>query len=228
MKIKSVFLKSLVLMLLLHFPAGQVNAQKDSTWYIFAGAQHTLFNSFNSQSFFGGWPDVYQNKGIMSYEAGFVFRFNSESKNWSGLRIQNSNTVSDALSRSRNVSYIEMGRTISYKSKDEMGLSFLSVGYLFCRSFRSNVRSSFFLNPNIVFGTMREKFIRDVDAESEVKSTGYDLVSGVILYPIRQIVLKALIGYRSIKMNIDTFDSIGETVNWSGLYLGAGISIAIP
>jgi hypothetical protein len=226
MKIKSVLLKSLVM--LLPLVSNLANAQKDSPWYVFAGAQHTLLNSFKSQSFLDGWPDISQNRGILSFEAGFVFKFNPESKNWSGLRVQISNTISNALSRSEYVSFREMGRTVSYISSDNLGLSMISVGYLYCRSFNSNVRSCFFLNPNIVFGTMKEKFIRDLNAVSQVKSTGYDLVSGVVWYPIREIGIKAFVGYRMIKMKIDIFEATGETVNWTGPYIGAGICLALP
>jgi hypothetical protein len=132
------------------------------------------------------------------------------------------------LYRSKNVRYVEQGRTISYTSSDELSLKILAVGYYFSRSFKENERSGIFINPAILFGTMKEKFTREFESESDVRSTGFEFVSGVTWHPLKEIGLKVIIGYRALKMKIDAFESTGEPIVWSGPFLGAGIRIAIP
>jgi len=206
----------------------EVNGQIDSTCYFFASAHITLLNFFQSKDFYKGWTSTSKNTGIKSFETGILFRFGSKNKNWSGLRLQISSSPSDALSRSRYVSYREQNRTVSYTSTDDLGIKMTNIGYVFFRTFRTNRRTGLFISPSIILGTMRQKFMRDVNAESESKATGFDFESGVIWYPIKEIGIKTLIGYRSLKIKINAFESYGEVICWSGPYLAAGISIAIP
>jgi hypothetical protein len=226
MPLRSVLLKSLVFTLFVF--CRQANAQNDTTWYIFGDTQITLLNSFQSQDFSKGWTEISSNTSITSFEAGILFRSRTEHKNFSGINFRYSSSSSDALSRSKNVRYVELGRTISYTSSDEMSLKILAVGYYFSRSFKETGRSGFFINPAILFGTMKEKFIREFASESDVKGTGFELISGVTWHPLKEIGLKVFIGYRALKMKIDAFESTGEPVVWSGPFLGAGIRIAIP
>jgi hypothetical protein len=206
----------------------ELNGQIDSTCYFFTGANITLMNFFQSEDFFKGWTTTSENKSIKAFEAGILFRFGSDNKNWSGLKLQISSSASDALSRSKFVSFIEQKRTISYTSTDNLGIKMTNISYVFLRAFRSDKRTGFFINPAIILATMKQNFIRDFSAESEAKATGFNLESGVVWYPIKEIGIKTLFGYRSLKIKINAFESTGELINWSGPYLAAGISIAIP
>lgn len=206
----------------------EVNGQIDSTCYFFTGAHITLLNSFQSEDFNKGWTTTSKNTSIRSFEAGILFRFGSKNKNWSGLKLQISSSASDALSRSKFVSFTEQNRTISYTSTDNLGIKMTNIGYVLLRAFRSDKRTGFFINPAIILATMKQNFIRDISAESEAKATGFNLESGVVWYPINEIGIKMLFGYRSLKIKINAFESTGEAINWSGPYLAAGICIAIP
>jgi hypothetical protein len=188
----------------------------------------TLLNFFQSEDFNKGWTTTSKNTGIKSFEAGILFRFGSKNENWSGLKLQISSSASNALSRSKFVSFIEQNRRISYTSTDNLGIKMTNIGYVFVRTFRTDKRTGLFISPGIIFGTMRQKFIRDINAESESKATGFDFESGVIWYPMKEIGIKTLIGYRSLRIKISAFESTGEVIGWSGPYLAAGICIAIP
>lgn len=104
----------------------------------------------------------------------------------------------------------------------------ISAGYYFARSFNAKERSGFFINPAILFGTMKEKFSQDLSSAFDVKATGFELTTGVSWFPIEEIGLKAVIGYRALRMKMNAFESTGEIINWSGPFLAAGICIALP
>lgn len=133
MKINSVLLKSLVLMFLLHFLAGQANAQKDSTWYIFGDAQITLLNSFQTLDFSKDWTNSSEKTMINSFGAGILFRSRSVHKSWSGFNFSVSSTPANALFRSKYVSYVEQGRTFSYTSSEGLSLKNDLCRILFCQ-----------------------------------------------------------------------------------------------
>jgi hypothetical protein len=226
MMIKSVLRKFLFFLLI--FCSSQIFAQTDSTLYYFGGVQTTLLNSFKSGNFQLGWMNSSEHTNINSIEAGLLFRLNSRKRNWSGFKMQISSTSSDALSRSKSVSYTEQNRTISYTASENLSLKMTEIGYVFIRTFNKNKRSGFLINPNIVIATMHQKFKRDIDSESDSKAIGFELTSGVTWYPVHIACVKALVGYRSLKLKINAFESTGEEINWSGPYIAVGICIAVP
>jgi hypothetical protein len=206
-----------------------VSAQKKSDWYYYSGVQHSLLSSFDMHDFQADWTSSSEDTRLKSLEIGLMFRSERNQRNWSGVKLQVISSYPGALTRSMTAWVGAPGTMIQkqYTFSDELSVHMTEIGYLFLRSFKENGRSGVFINPNIIFGIMTQKFTREFDSEYNSRSIGIDMSTGFAWYLLKNIALKGVIGYRILKLKISAFDP-GRSIDWSGPYLAAGICIALP